>query len=405
LSTLSHPGIPSYYHHFQAQTEQGLNFYLVQQLAPGRSLFDLVSQGWRPTIEEVQDIAAQVLEILVYLQQFTPAVIHRDIKPQNLIRQKDGKIFLVDFGAVQDTYHNTVTGGSTVVGTFGYMAPEQFRGQAVLSTDLYGLGTTLLFLLTGQSPADLPHRQLKIQFRDAVTISNHLAECLDRMIEPSSSARFPSAQEALAVLQGKQPIPPAIVVYQRPKQTNIRITRKENRLIIDIPSPWRNNPKSFIFSLMLILINFFLWIGFYEWSAEIFRSAWEYATPTGLVVFRSFIMLVLGVPTTILIAFLSSKTLLFSTLFHTRLDFVPGWVLNVNKVRWELDFDRSYRIAPSQFQPRVVNHPIALCSRPISFCSLKYQSNQVTFGAFLRPDEQAWLMDEIRAFAKEIDSH
>jgi len=97
----------------------------------------------------------------------------------------------VDFGAVQDTYQNTVTGGSTVVGTYGYMAPEQFRGQAVLSTDLYGLGTTLLFLLTQQSPADLPQRKLKIDFRSHVNISSDFADWLKKTIEPIMEDRFP----------------------------------------------------------------------------------------------------------------------------------------------------------------------------------------------------------------------
>jgi eukaryotic-like serine/threonine-protein kinase len=409
LANLEHPGIPTYYHHFQEQTEQGLNFYLVQQLASGRSLFDLVSQGWRPTVSEVKDIAIQVLEILAYLQQLTPAVIHRDIKPQNLIRQADGKIFLVDFGAVQDTYHNTVTGGSTVIGTFGYMAPEQFRGQAVLSTDLYGLGATLLFLLTAQSPADLPQRHLTIQFRDAVSLPTHLSECLDRMIEPASDARFSSAQEALAVLQGKQPIP-SRVVYQRPKQTRIKLTRKDDRLIISIPSPVLNSLKSLVFSLIPILLLLVIWVSLYDWFFEIVKLmfediVFESSFPAAQSFFRLFILSLLGIPATALIGFLSSKTLLFSALFHTRLEIMPGWIFNVNKVLlWELDFDASYKINPSQFQPRVAQSHFALCDRPIAFCALKYKSNQVTFGAFLRPDEQAWLIDEICSFAKEVES-
>ncbi|MEH1898774.1 MAG: serine/threonine-protein kinase [Nostoc sp.] len=128
VANLNYPGIPQYLNYFQIETDGDRTFYLVQELAAGQSLFELVNQGWKPSVEEVQVIATQVLEILVYLQHLTPPVIHRDIKPQNLIRHDNGQIFLVDFGAVQDTYHNTVTGGSTVVGTFGYMAPEQFRG-------------------------------------------------------------------------------------------------------------------------------------------------------------------------------------------------------------------------------------------------------------------------------------
>jgi len=148
LAQLNHPAIPHYLDYFQVDKRRNRFFYLVQQLAEGHSLAVLVEKGWHPDEAEVRHIATQILEILIYLQQLTPPVIHRDIKPQNIIRREDGKVFLVDFGAVQDVYHNTVTGGSTVVGTYGYMAPEQFRGQAVLATDLYALGATLIFLLT-----------------------------------------------------------------------------------------------------------------------------------------------------------------------------------------------------------------------------------------------------------------
>jgi serine/threonine protein kinase len=139
LAQLNHPAIPRYLEYFHVDTPQDRSFYIAQQLAPGQSLAVLVQKGWRANEEEVRRLAAQILEILVYLHELTPPVIHRDIKPQNIIRREDGQVFLVDFGAVQDTYHNTFMRGSTVVGTYGYMAPEQFRGQAVPTTDLYGL--------------------------------------------------------------------------------------------------------------------------------------------------------------------------------------------------------------------------------------------------------------------------
>ena len=178
LSQLNHPAIPQYIDSFQVDTEIDRQYYIVQTLAEGQSLFDAVEADWKPTIAEAKDIAAQVLEILIYLHTLNPPVIHRDLKPQNLIRNNDGKIYLVDFGSVQDTYY-TITGGSTVVGTYGYMAPEQFRGQAYLSTDLYGLGTTLLYLLTGIDPAILPQKKLKIDFHDFVSLPSDFANWID----------------------------------------------------------------------------------------------------------------------------------------------------------------------------------------------------------------------------------
>lgn len=206
LSVLDHPGIPQYIDYFQVETETNRRFYIAQQLAPGKSLAILVESGWRTKVAEIKDIAIQILEILVYLHQQTPPVIHRDIKPQNVIRDEKGRVFLVDFGAVQDTYHSTFARNSTVVGTFGYMAPEQFRGQAVPTTDIYGLGATLLFLLTHRSPADLPQDRLKLDFRSRVQISEEFADILEKMLEPDVEDRFLSAQAALEVMRGKKKI-------------------------------------------------------------------------------------------------------------------------------------------------------------------------------------------------------
>jgi serine/threonine protein kinase len=204
LSQLSHPQIPQYLEYFHVDTPSNRAFYIVQQLAPGKPLTGWVNAGWRSTAAEVRDIASQLLAILQYLHQQSPPLIHRDIKPHNIIRNDDGQVFLVDFGAVQNVYHNTLMKGSTVAGTYGYMAPEQFRGMAVPSSDLYGLGATLLYLLTHRSPADLPQERLKISFRGHVNIANHFADWLEMLLEPDTVDRFSSAAAALAALRKEQ---------------------------------------------------------------------------------------------------------------------------------------------------------------------------------------------------------
>jgi ankyrin repeat protein len=201
LSQLNHPQIPKYLEYFHVDTPENRAFYIVQQLAPGKPLTAWVQAGWRGTEADVRDIASQLLEILQYLHQQSPPLIHRDLKPHNIIRNDDGRVFLVDFGAVQDVYNNTLLKGSTVAGTFGYMAPEQFRGLAVPASDLYGLGATILYLLTHRSPADLPQARLKLSFRAHVNISNHFADWLEKILEPDTSERFPSADVALSALQ------------------------------------------------------------------------------------------------------------------------------------------------------------------------------------------------------------
>lgn len=257
LSQLNHPAIPQYIDSFQVDTETDRQYYIVQTLAEGQSLFDAVEAGWKPTIEQAKNIAAQVLEILTYLHTLNPPVIHRDLKPQNLIRNNDGRISLVDFGSVQDTYY-TVTGGSTVVGTYGYMAPEQFRGQAYLSTDLYGLGTTLLYLLTGTDPAILPQKKLKIDFHNFVSLPSDFANWIDRLLEPEPTRRFRTAEIALAVLNGRSNLP--ILPTHQPSGSKIRIDRSDEYLTIEIPPVKLSTLASRRFGLLALVWNGLLFI-------------------------------------------------------------------------------------------------------------------------------------------------
>lgn len=212
LKALNHPAIPCYRDSFFVDSlldgTENRTFYLAQSLAPGHTLADWIRKGWRATEPELRSIARQLLEILQYLQSLKPPVIHRDIKPQNIIRREDGQLFLVDFGAVGHTYHTTMMRGSTVVGTFGYMAPEQFRGQASASTDLYGLGATLLFLLTRRSPAELPQANLALQFRDKVQLSDAFCDWLEQVLAPDARQRPASAAIALANLPGRSRFAP-----------------------------------------------------------------------------------------------------------------------------------------------------------------------------------------------------
>ena len=127
LANLYHPRIPKYIDYFYLDLETTLCFYLIQELILGRSLANLVEKSWQFQENDVREIAQQILSILVYLHSLNPTVIHRDVKPHNIIQTDAGEIYLVDFGAVQDVYRNTLTRGGTFVGTIDYMPPEQLR--------------------------------------------------------------------------------------------------------------------------------------------------------------------------------------------------------------------------------------------------------------------------------------
>ncbi|PMB12470.1 serine/threonine protein kinase, partial [Fischerella thermalis CCMEE 5319] len=172
LKNLNHPRIPKYRDYFVLEHQSGSKFPwfgLVQSYIPGTSLQKLIDKGQRFSESQVEKIAVEVLSILVYLHELNPPVLHRDIKPSNLIWGEDKRVYLVDFGAVQD---QAVLEGATftVVGTYGYVPIEQFAGRAVPASDLYALGATLIHLLTGMSPADLPHRDARIHFTDRVSV-------------------------------------------------------------------------------------------------------------------------------------------------------------------------------------------------------------------------------------------
>ncbi len=236
LKNLNHPQIPKYLDYFTIDTEEDRRFYLVQELAEGESLDQAVRYGWRVTEAEVRAIAKQMLDILNYLHRLNPPVIHRDIKPHNIIRTPDNRIYLVDFGAVQALYNHTFA--KTFVGTLGYMPPEQFRGEACFASDLYALGATLLFLLTHRNPADLPQKRLKIDFRDRIATSEHFKDWLEKMLEPAVEDRFQSAQSALqALVEPTAPPSPAVTttLTRPPRGCRVQIQRTPQKLGIYIP--------------------------------------------------------------------------------------------------------------------------------------------------------------------------
>ena len=273
LAQLNHDGIPLYIDSFKVKTQNSLSFYIVQEFIEGLSLEEKVQAGWKPGEANVKRVAREILNILIYLQSLAPPVIHRDITPRNVIVGNSGQIYLVDFGGCRDLYRNTVTCGSTIVGTFGYMAPEQFSGQAKVASDLYGLGTTLLNLLTGKSPADLPYQKLKVDFS---TINHTLLKetstafqnWLEALVEPNIDKRVQSAQAALEILNGELSLKNERSQRTLSYQTrNLDIQHSSDELIIQIPSYFSSTLKRrkvaraplFSIGLMLFIYGLISW--------------------------------------------------------------------------------------------------------------------------------------------------
>ena len=205
LSSLNHPAIPRYIEYFQCDTRRDRVFYLVQELIQGSSLTQLIEHGWNISEQEVRNLALQVLEILQYLHRQSPPVIHRDIRPCNLIRSPEGQIFLVDFGSVKSMVPVQSFATMTLVGT-GYSPPEQFYGKACYASDLYSLGASLMFVLTAKEPEQFLHLDpMNVAFINAcqtpASLSPQFAKWLKKLMETSPKSRFQSATEAIAWLR------------------------------------------------------------------------------------------------------------------------------------------------------------------------------------------------------------
>ncbi|MFZ5895709.1 MAG: serine/threonine protein kinase [Myxococcota bacterium] len=200
LSRLSHPNLPKYLDHFE---EDGA-LYLVMQKIEGSTLAELRARG---ALDQalMRRFLTDLGDTLEYLHALSPPIVHRDIKPQNVILRPDGGFSLVDFGSVREKLRPE--GGSTVVGTFGYMAPEQFQGRAGPATDVYGAGATAIACLTGIDPEELPHRGLAIDVQQALRgqVDASWVELLTRLLEPNPDQRPRSLKNALATTLNRGP--------------------------------------------------------------------------------------------------------------------------------------------------------------------------------------------------------
>jgi hypothetical protein len=192
LRSLAHPGIPAYYEDFIVESEDPsvpARLFLVQSFVEGKTLDAHLREGRTFDEDEVRDFAEQVLEILDYLHGLNPAVIHRDIKPANLMLTPQHKVVLIDFGAVREAV--TADGlGSTVVGTFGYMPPEQYAGQSVAATDIFALGATLVELLTGRPPGELFEGLHTFKLPEDLPVTLGFEKILLKMTEPEVHRRY-----------------------------------------------------------------------------------------------------------------------------------------------------------------------------------------------------------------------
>jgi hypothetical protein len=196
LKRLNHKGIPQFMD-VVGDDETGARALVMTHVA-GDTLAEVLKRDGSVPEKRLWSFAVDAANILAAVHG--EGVVHRDLKPENFILKPDGTLAVVDFGGVGRV---RAAAGSTVVGTFGYMAPEQLYGAQTPATDLYALGATLLTLATGKSPEDQPRLGLAIDVDTAAPfLSVPLRALLTRLLSPDPQARPKDGAALLVELKG-----------------------------------------------------------------------------------------------------------------------------------------------------------------------------------------------------------
>lgn len=199
----THDRIPQLLAYFEENAE----FYLVQEFIAGHDLSQELAPGKTLSEDQVISLLQEILEILDFVHQ--QKVIHRDVNPRNLIRrEQDGKLILIDFGAVkqiatQIINHQGKTKFTVAIGTPGYMPGEQAQGSPKFSSDIYAVGIIAIQALTGLAPDQLEvdADTNEIIWKNHVQVSPEFAQFLDKMVCYDFRQRYTSATVALKALQ------------------------------------------------------------------------------------------------------------------------------------------------------------------------------------------------------------
>jgi hypothetical protein len=185
LKQLDHPNIVKLLDFFVEDHRA----YLVLEHIDGLSIRDIVKQKGPLSEDRVHSMASQMCTILEYLHSQSPPVVHRDFTPDNLILRHDGTLKVIDFNVAQQL--ETTTTGS-VVGKHAYLPPEQFRGMPTCQSDIYAMGATLHFMLTGVDPEPLSESHPNLA---GAAVSERMDTLVAKATSQNLEDRFADVQE------------------------------------------------------------------------------------------------------------------------------------------------------------------------------------------------------------------
>jgi serine/threonine protein kinase len=199
LCNLTCSYVGKYLDFFELTTSDLIQFCLVREFIAGTTLDKLPENGWYPTETNVKKIAIDVLEILSKLHSSNPSVIHRNLKPENIILNERGEIYLVDLGSIERIYRQII-GGDRDESNNCFIAPEQLYGKTLAASDLYSLSGILVFLVTHILPKKLPKKNGKVNLDYYLDFSKEFIDWLEINLEDRPVDRFKSAAVALEFL-------------------------------------------------------------------------------------------------------------------------------------------------------------------------------------------------------------
>ncbi|HGG56751.1 MAG TPA: hypothetical protein ENK31_03020, partial [Nannocystis exedens] len=217
-----HPGVVRFIDAFEADEEESPKFFIVSEFVEGPTLAELIAKGHRWDESVVTQLLESLLETLEYLHGLSPQVVHRDIKPGNIVMKDGDRPVLIDFGSVVDVMPEH-RGELTIAGTAGYMAPEQAMGMIDPRSDLFGVGATILHALTHTHPSEFPRKDLEFDLDTGLSCAVAIRSVLERLLESNPSQRFQTASEALAALRGEAPHSSSNSLQTQKKQAMAKI--------------------------------------------------------------------------------------------------------------------------------------------------------------------------------------